>query len=70
MTKANCRESEYPIDPMFLERWSPRAFTGEIIEETQLLTLLDAAHWAPSSSNMQPWRFLYALKGSEHWKNS
>ncbi|MGR9170201.1 nitroreductase family protein [Rhizobium sp. KDH_Rht_773_N] len=67
MTKSNSRESEYPIDPMFLDRWSPRAFTGEIIEEAQLLTLLDAAHWAPSSANMQPWRFLYALKGSGHW---
>ncbi len=68
MTKANSRESEYPIDPMFLDRWSPRAFTGEIIEESEILPLLDAAHWAPSSANMQPWRFLYALKGSEHWE--
>jgi nitroreductase len=68
MTKSNSRESEYPIDPMFLDRWSPRAFTGEIIEEAQLLSLLDAAHWAPSSANHQPWRFIYALKGSEHWE--
>ncbi|MGO7422706.1 nitroreductase, partial [Rhizobium ruizarguesonis] len=45
MTKSNHRESEYPVDPMFLDRWSPRAFTGEIIEEAQLLGLLDAAHW-------------------------
>lgn len=70
MTKSNSRESQYPIDPMFLDRWSPRAFTGEIIEEAQLLSLLDAAHWAPSSSNQQPWRFIYALKGSEHWEKS
>ncbi|MEI1251759.1 nitroreductase family protein [Rhizobium aouanii] len=68
MTKSNSRESEYPIDSMFLDRWSPRAFTGEIIEEKQLLSLLDAAHWAPSSSNQQPWRFIYGLKGSEHWE--
>lgn len=68
MTKSNNRESEYPIDPMFLDRWSPRAFTGEIIEEAQLLSLLDAAHWAPSSANHQPWRFIYALKGTEHWE--
>jgi len=68
MTKSNNRESQYPIDPIFLDRWSPRAFTGEIIEEAQLLSLLDAAHWAPSSSNQQPWRFIYALKGSEHWE--
>jgi len=68
MTTSNSRDSEYPIDPMFLDRWSPRAFTGEIIEEAQLLTILDAAHWAPSSANQQPWRFIYALKGSEHWE--
>jgi len=68
MTKSNNRESEYPIDPMFLDRWSPRAFTGEIIEEAQLLSLLDAAHWAPSSANHQPWRFIYALKGTEYWE--
>jgi nitroreductase len=68
MTKTNSRESEYPVDPMFLDRWSPRAFTGAIIQEAELLTLLDAAHWAPSSANNQPWRFIYALKGSEHWE--
>lgn len=53
---------------MFLDRWSPRAFTGEIIEEAQLLGLLDAAHWAPSSANHQPRRFIYGLKGSESWE--
>lgn len=67
MTKSNSRESQYSIDPLFLERWSPRAFTGEVIDESELLTILDAAHWAPSSANQQPWRFIYALKGSEDW---
>lgn len=67
MTKSNNRESQCPINPLFLERWSPRAFTGEVIDESDLLTILDAAHWAPSSANQQPWRFIYALKGSEDW---
>jgi nitroreductase len=67
MTKSNSRESQYPIDPIFLDRWSPRAFTGEVIAESDLLTILDAAHWAPSSSNQQPWRFVYALQGSADW---
>ena len=67
MTTSNNRASQYPIDPLFLERWSPRAFTGEVIEESELLTILDAAHWAPSSANQQPWRFIYTLKGSEDW---
>src|SRR5690606_33081727 len=65
MTKANSRQSEYPIDPLFLERWSPRAFTGEAMPADDLLTILDAAHWAPSASNFQPWRFIYAHNGSE-----
>lgn len=68
MTKSNHRESQYPIEALFLDRWSPRAFTGEVIAEDQLLTILDAAHWAPSSANQQPWRFIYALKGSEHFE--
>ena len=67
MTSSNNRHSDYPIDPMFLDRWSPRAFIDETMEESTLLTMLEAAHWAPSSSNYQPWRFVYALKGSDFW---
>ena len=67
MTNANSRTADYPIDPLFLERWSPRAFTGEPISERELLTLLEAARWAPSSYNSQPWRFLYARRDTEPW---
>jgi len=67
MTISNNRSSEYPIDAMFLDRWSPRAFVNETMEESTLLTMLDAAHWAPSASNYQPWRFVYALKGGDFW---
>lgn len=67
MTKSNSRESQYPVEPIFLDRWSPRAFTGEVIAEQDLLTILEAAHWAPSSANQQPWRFVYTLKGSPDW---
>lgn len=67
MTSANHRESEFPIDPFFLNRWSPRAFTGEPISKETLLTILDAAHWAPSSGNGQPWRFVYALRDTPEW---
>ena len=67
MTTSNTRESQYPIDKMFLDRWSPRAYSNETMPEADLLTMLEAAHWAPSSSNHQPWRFVYALRGSEHW---
>ncbi len=67
MTSANARESEYPVDPLFLERWSPRAFTAAPIEEAELLTMIEAARWAASSYNSQPWRFLYARRGTAHW---
>jgi nitroreductase len=67
MTAANSRSTDYPIDPLFLQRWSPRAFTGEVIPENELMTLLEAAHWAPSCFNSQPWRFIYARRDTEHW---
>ena len=67
MTSANGRQSDYPIDPLFLERWSPRAFTGESIPETDLLTMIEAGRWAASSYNSQPWRFLYARRETAHW---
>ncbi|MDE1176674.1 MAG: nitroreductase family protein [Edaphobacter sp.] len=63
-TTANGRTADYSIDTIFLERWSPRAFTGETIAREELFSMLEAARWAPSSSNAQPWRFLYALHGT------
>ena len=57
------RTTAHPIDPIFLERWSPRAFDASVMPEEDLLTMLEAARWAPSSFNYQPWRFLYALRG-------
>ena len=68
MTTTNAREADHPIDPMFLERWSPRAFTAEPISEPDLMTILEAARWAPSSYNSQPWRFVYARRDTPHWE--
>ncbi|MDE1149839.1 MAG: nitroreductase family protein [Azospirillaceae bacterium] len=67
MTTANGRTADHPIAPQFLERWSPRAFTGEAMSEKDLLTILEAARWAPSAYNAQPWRFVYALRGTPSW---
>jgi nitroreductase len=61
------READYPVDKLFLDRWSPRALSGEEMPEEELLTLFEAARWAPSSYNNQPWRILYARRGTEHW---
>ncbi len=67
MTEANHRHSDLPVDKLFLDRWSPRAFTGEDIPEAQLMTMFEAARWAPSSYNSQPWRFIYGRRGTPHF---
>ncbi|KFE55241.1 nitroreductase family protein [Pseudomonas syringae] len=64
----NPRIADYPIDPLFTERWSPRAFSGEIIPEETLLSFFEAARWAPSAYNSQPWRFLYARRDTPSWE--
>jgi nitroreductase len=46
--------------PLFLNRWSPRAYSDRKVSDQDLLTVLEAAHWAPSSFNDQPWRFFVA----------
>ena len=61
------RIADHPIDELFLNRWSPRAMTGESIPREDLLSLFEAARWAPSSYNNQPWRILYATRDSKHW---
>ncbi|ENH98093.1 nitroreductase [Gracilibacillus halophilus YIM-C55.5] len=54
------RKADYAIDDMFLQRWSPRAFSDEEIDEETLMSVLEAARWAPSGSNKQPWHFVIA----------
>tara|TARA_R110000850_G_scaffold49072_3_gene121227 strand:- start:841 stop:1452 length:612 start_codon:yes stop_codon:yes gene_type:complete len=48
-------------------RWSPRAFSDKPVEEEKLLRMFEAARWAPSSSNGQPWHFIIARKGDAHY---
>jgi nitroreductase len=61
------REAHHPIDPLFLARWSPRAFDGAAMPEADLMAMFEAARWAPSSFNAQPWRFLYARRDGPDW---
>jgi nitroreductase len=58
------RSSAYPIDKQFIDRWSPRAFSDRAMTQEQVLTVLEAARWAPSASNLQPWRFFYGVRGT------
>ncbi|MEM9063022.1 MAG: nitroreductase family protein [Pseudomonadota bacterium] len=61
------RTSNFPIEPLFLSRWSPRAYDAAVLPEHHLLTILEAGRWAPSAYNIQPWRFLYARRDDELW---
>jgi nitroreductase len=57
-----------PLHPLLAERWSPRALdAGHDLPVDQLTALLEAARWAPSASNTQPWRFAVALRGSAEY---
>ena len=64
MKTVNGRTTEYDISDVFLKRYSPRAMSGEGVSKEELMTLLEAGRWAPSAFNAQPWRFVYALKGT------
>ena len=62
------RQAAHAVDPLFLDRWSSRAMSGEPLTEAELLVLFEAARWAPSSSNVQPWRILFARRDGPHWE--
>lgn len=62
------RHTDRPIEPLFLERWSPRAYDGTSVPQADLDTIFEAARWAPSAFNYQPWRFLYAHRDSADWQ--
>lgn len=61
------RVTDTAIDPLFLNRWSPRAYDGSAMPQEDLRKILDAARWAPSAFNYQPWRFLYAHRDDANW---
>ena len=54
--------TDHPIHTLISHRWSPRAFDPKVVPADVLRSLFEAARWAPSSSNEQPWAFLVATK--------
>ncbi len=64
---SDVRRADYPIEPLLLDRWSPRRFAGADISDAQLASLFEAARWAPSSFNHQPWRIIYARRSGVYW---
>lgn len=54
--------TDFPVHDLIRDRWSPRAFASKPVEPALLASLFEAARWAPSSSNEQPWAYLVATK--------
>lgn len=63
------RQADHEINPFFPERWSPRGYKQTPIDRDTLWSFFEAARWSPSAYNAQPWRFIYALKGTAHWES-
>ena len=61
------RFTDRNVASMFLERWSPRAFADAEIDDETLLSFFEAARWAPSSMNAQPWRFVFVKRHEPGW---
>lgn len=57
--------TRYPIHDLLKQRWSPRAFSDRAVESEVLRSLLEAARWAPSSNNEQPWSFIVVTRDDE-----
>lgn len=67
-TQVSAREVSHPIDIDILARWSPRAFDASALDAETLAAVFEAARWAPSAYNAQPWRFVYALRDTPEWE--
>jgi nitroreductase len=57
--------TQFPIHDLLARRWSPRAYDERLVEPEKLMSLFEAARWAPSSNNEQPWRFIVASRNHE-----
>src|ERR671918_303600 len=55
---ANRANTDHPVSEIIAKRWSARAFSTRPVEFSKLLSILEAARWAPSSRNEQPWRYI------------
>jgi nitroreductase len=63
--KEKVAQTDYPIHDLLRRRWSPRAFASRSIPRQELCRLFEAARWAPSSNNEQPWNFILGIKARD-----
>lgn len=64
VTLTPAREPTAPVDPRFVQRWSPRSFLPDPVPRAVVESMVEAARWAPSSINLQPWRFYATGQGA------
>lgn len=62
------RNAHPRVEKLLVDRWSPRSFDGSAIPDEDLNVIFEAAGWAPSAYNYQPWKFLYAKNGDANWE--
>jgi nitroreductase len=68
-TSSRIRKNAHSVLDEIVFRWSPRSMSGEAMAESDLLPLFEAARWAPSAFNNQPWRFYYALRDTDKFED-
>jgi len=61
--------NNFQINNLSEQRWSPRAFSNQTVENYKLQSIMEAARWAPSAFNEQPWRFIVGQKNDEVYQN-
>ncbi len=65
MINSKKAESDYPISNIIANRWSPVSFSAQAVEQEKINSLIEAARWAPSAFNEQPWQYIVGIKGDE-----
>lgn len=65
--KNKAAQTKHAVNPLIKNRWSPRAFNNKTIAPELLEKFFEAASWAPSSRNEQPWKYLYAFRDDENF---
>jgi nitroreductase len=68
MSGIKIAKTQYSVNEIIKNRWSARSFAQKPIEEEKLLAIFEAASWAPSANNEQPWNYLYATKESSSFE--
>jgi nitroreductase len=69
ITELKKAKTQYPLIDVIKNRWSPRSFSEKAITKNDLQALFEAASWAPSSMNEQPWQYIYAHKSENGFQN-